>query len=308
MTNAAWPRAPSSGSTEHTTTWTLAMPPLVAHAFWPLMTHSSEASSYFARVRSEETSEPASGSEKQNAPSLGSSAVPKHCGTHSPSCSGVPEEKMPATASEVPMIDMPMPASPQKSSSLTIGSVRPVGSEKNWAIASKPYRPILAASWMIGHGVSSRSSHSEAAGRTTFSANPWTHSRMSFWSCESAIVNGVSWVGSTVAAGISVSAAAMRFLLLVRVVSSTNVTPNGVTSNHRLRADHRRAGPRDRHDGPQHPLARDARPAPAARGAGADRLLRPRAHRSPAADPRAADQWLQPRRDQASAQPRGRLG
>ena len=36
------------------------------------------------------------------------------------------------------MIAMPMPASPQKSSSLTIGSVSPVGSAKNWARASKP--------------------------------------------------------------------------------------------------------------------------------------------------------------------------
>ena len=41
---------------------------------------------------------------------------------------GVPEPKMPATARPVPMIAMPMPASPQKSSSLTIASVRPVGS------------------------------------------------------------------------------------------------------------------------------------------------------------------------------------
>ena len=37
---------------------------------------------------------------------------------------------------------------------------------------------MLAASWMIGHGVSSRSSHSWAAGRMTFSAKSWTH----FWS------------------------------------------------------------------------------------------------------------------------------
>src|SRR5262245_3175793 len=35
---------------------------------------------------------------------------------------------------------------------------------------------------MTGHGVCSRSSHSWAAGRTTLSANPWTQSRMSFWS------------------------------------------------------------------------------------------------------------------------------
>src|ERR1700745_2505703 len=37
---------------------------------------------------------------------------------------------------------------------------------------------------MIGHGVSSRSSHSCAAGRTTCSAKPWTQSRRSRWSSE----------------------------------------------------------------------------------------------------------------------------
>ena len=36
---------------------------------------------------------------------------------------------------------------------------------------------MFAASWMIGQGVSSRSSHSWAAGRTTSSAKSWTH----FW-------------------------------------------------------------------------------------------------------------------------------
>ena len=38
---------------------------------------------------------------------------------------------------------------------------------------------MLAASSMIGQGISSRSSHSWAAGRTTFSAKSWTH----FWTC-----------------------------------------------------------------------------------------------------------------------------
>ena len=41
MTKAAWPREPSSRSTEAITTWTFAIPPLVAQAFWPLITHSS---------------------------------------------------------------------------------------------------------------------------------------------------------------------------------------------------------------------------------------------------------------------------
>ena len=44
---------------------------------------------------------------------------------------------------------------------------------------------------MIGQGVSSRSSHSDAAGRMTFSANPWAQSRMSFW----------SWVSSRLKVG-----------------------------------------------------------------------------------------------------------
>ncbi len=137
-TNAAWPLEPSSGSTVAITTCTSAMPPLVAHAFWPLSTHSPVASSNFARVRTPETSEPALGSEAQKAATLMSLAVPKQRGIHSPICSPEPCPKIAATASAVPMIDMPMPASPQKSSSLTIGSIRPVGSAKNWARPSKP--------------------------------------------------------------------------------------------------------------------------------------------------------------------------
>ena len=52
------------------------MPPLVAHAFWPLSVQVSEASSYLAVVRMFETSEPALGSEAQNAATFTSSAVP----------------------------------------------------------------------------------------------------------------------------------------------------------------------------------------------------------------------------------------
>ena len=63
--NDAWPRPLSSRSTLATTTWMSAMPPLVIHALVPLITHSSLASSYVAWVRSELTSEPASGSETQ---------------------------------------------------------------------------------------------------------------------------------------------------------------------------------------------------------------------------------------------------
>ena len=68
---AAWPREPSSRSTEAITTCTSAIPPFVAQAFWPLMTHSSVASSYLALVRIAETSEPASGSDEQKEATLG---------------------------------------------------------------------------------------------------------------------------------------------------------------------------------------------------------------------------------------------
>ena len=52
------------------------MPPLVIHALVPLSTHSSVASSYTARVRRLDTSDPASGSLTQNAPSCTLSGVP----------------------------------------------------------------------------------------------------------------------------------------------------------------------------------------------------------------------------------------
>ena len=84
---------------------------------------------------------------------------------------------MPATARVEPKIDRAMPASPQLISSLAMAIVRPVGSAKQLAMKSNEYSPMLAASLMMGHGVSSRSSHSCAAGRTTVSAKSWTH----FW-------------------------------------------------------------------------------------------------------------------------------
>src|SRR5947209_1294455 len=42
--------------------------------------------------------------------------------------------------------------------------------------------PAFAASLMTGHGVSSRSSHSCAAGRITSAENSWSHLRSSCWS------------------------------------------------------------------------------------------------------------------------------
>jgi hypothetical protein len=112
------------------------MPPLVAHVLVPSSTHSSLASSYRARVRIAPTSLPASGSEEQKAPSLRSPGVPYIAGTHSPTCSSVPLARTPAAASDVPTMDSPMPASPQKSSSMVIGNPSPVGSKACVAMKS----------------------------------------------------------------------------------------------------------------------------------------------------------------------------
>ena len=43
-------------------------------------------------------------------------------------CSSVPLARTPAAASEVPTMESPMPASPQKSSSMVIGKPSPVSS------------------------------------------------------------------------------------------------------------------------------------------------------------------------------------
>ena len=66
---------------------------------------------------------------------------------------------------------------------MATGRVSPVGSPISaWAMKSIEYRPTLAASSMIGQGVSSRSSHSSPLGRSTVAANSWTHSWICFWS------------------------------------------------------------------------------------------------------------------------------
>ncbi len=170
------------------------MPPLVAQVLVPLSTHSLLASSKRARVRMPPTSEPASGSDEQNAPSLGSAAVPNISGSHWPSCSGVPLPASAAAASPVPMMDSAIPASPQNISSNAVSMPSPVSSAACWAKKSGEYSPTLAASWMTGHGVSSRSSHSAAAGRMTSAANLCTQSRTSITSSESCIENVICYL------------------------------------------------------------------------------------------------------------------
>src|SRR5215469_3217773 len=131
-----------------------------------------------ARVRIAPTSLPASGSDEQNAPSFTSPGPPNICGSHSPICSLVPLLATATAASPVPPSDKPMPASPQNNSSKAVTMPRPLGSIHCEPKKSSEYSPILAASSMIGQGVSSRSSHSAAAGLITSAANPCTQSRI----------------------------------------------------------------------------------------------------------------------------------
>ena len=138
------------------------------------------------------TSEPAPGSDEQNEASCGSSIVPNIWGSHSPNCSGVPLAASDAAASPVPKMDSPMPASPQNISSNTASMPRPLGSACWVTINSIEYTPTFAASWMIGHGVSSRSSHSAAAGRMTFAAKSCTQSRTWMTSSESSSENDMA--------------------------------------------------------------------------------------------------------------------
>ena len=89
---------------------------------------------------------------------------------------------MPATARVVPMIDRPMPASPQKSSSLTIGKREPGRVEPELGDPLEAVEADLRRLLDDRPGGLLALVPLWAAGRTTFSAKPWTQSRISFWS------------------------------------------------------------------------------------------------------------------------------
>src|SRR4051794_3032964 len=103
---------------------------------------------------------------------------------------------------------------------------------------------------MIGQGVSSRSSHSDAAGRTTPSAKPWTHSRMSFWSCESSSEKGaVSPSGMAAAASGWVLASMFGGSWCERTITFSSVRVEHSYRSHTVGCD---IGRRKRGKGPTH--------------------------------------------------------
>lgn len=99
--------------------------------FWPSMTQSPP--SMRAWVWIERMSLPPLGSVTARAASLTSLGVPKHCGAQRPSCSSVAAWRIAASASAGMTIDSPIPAQPQNSSSMRIGSDKPVGSSDSSA-------------------------------------------------------------------------------------------------------------------------------------------------------------------------------
>ena len=110
------------------------MPPFPMKTFWPSITQSPP--SLRARVWIERMSLPPLGSVTARAASLMSSGVPKHSGAHRTSCSSVAAWRIAASARAGITIESPIPAQPQKSSSIRIGSERPVGSTDSSAYSS----------------------------------------------------------------------------------------------------------------------------------------------------------------------------
>ena len=156
--NTPWPRWPASGSTVATTTWTSAIPPLPMNTLWPSITQSSP--SRRARVWIERMSEPPLGSVTASAASLMSPGVPKHSGAQRTSCSSVAACRIAASASAGITIDSPIPAHPQNSSSIRIGSDSPVGSTDS----SRVQLPAVQA--VSGRLLEHRPRETPARGRT----------------------------------------------------------------------------------------------------------------------------------------------
>ena len=183
----ACPRAPSSGSTAATTMWRSAMPavgdpglrPVDSPAVGGLVVESSRLQ--VAHIGPGVRLRDAKG---RHGYTIGLAEAPR---AHSATCSGVPAATMQATPRVEPRMDSAMPASPQASSSFTSESSRPVGSAEavgDEVIGVEPDprrflddrpRSLLALVPLA------------AAGRTTLSANSWTHWRTWTWSSFSSI-------------------------------------------------------------------------------------------------------------------------
>src|SRR3954449_3322140 len=136
-----------------------------------------------AVVRMPDTSEPASGSVRQNDASLGSSvSIPRYF------ClvSSEPPRTIGAVARPLHMRLVPMPEQPQPSSSSMRQPVRksrpgPPYSSGMWLFI----RPSSHACLTISVGKVESLSSSQATGRISFSAKSWASWRMSFCSSES---------------------------------------------------------------------------------------------------------------------------
>ena len=145
------------------------------------MTHLSPT--FFAVVFIPETSEPASGSVRQNEASFGSSvSIPRYLALISsepPRATGVIAR--PLAASEVPIPEQPQPNSSSIRQPERKSSPGPPYSSGTWVFIN----PTSQALSMISCGQVPSLSYSQATLRISFSAKLWASSRRSFCSSVS---------------------------------------------------------------------------------------------------------------------------
>src|SRR3954452_9525101 len=210
--------------------------------FDPLRTYLSPFLT--ARVRMPETSEPASGSVRQNEASLGSStSSPKY----SLLTSSEPPRTTGAAARPLAPSDVVMPEQPQDSSSSMRQPSRyerpgPPYSSGAWVFI----RPTSWALSMMSCGQSPSLSYSHATGRISFSAKSCAMSRRFF--CSSVRVKSTTWDQISLQIDWSVNALRMRI-------------PASTLAEHQPYG-HEAQGDGERHDEDQPPLlGKDGRPA-----------------------------------------------
>src|SRR3954447_13773448 len=136
-----------------------------------------------AVVRMPDTSEPASGSVRQNDASFGASvSIPRYfCLISSEPPSTIGAVARPLHIRVVPMPEQPQPISSSIRQPVKKSSPGPPYSSGMWVFI----RPTSQAFWMMSPGQSPSLSNSQATGRISFSAKLCASSRMSFCSSVS---------------------------------------------------------------------------------------------------------------------------
>src|SRR3954451_17422610 len=200
--------------------------------FWPLRTYVSPLRT--ARVRMPDTSEPASGSVRQNEASFGASvSMPRYFAL----VSSEPPSTIGAVARPLHISDVPIPLQPHPISSSMRQPVRkprpgPPYSSGMWVFMRPTSQAFSRTSW--GHVPSL--SYSQATGRISFSAKLCASSRMSF--CSSVSVKSTTGAPCSQRGRAAASPEVRRQL----IDSSVNVGAKGTPKELRNHASRSRTG------------------------------------------------------------------